>query len=775
MNKEQSHKSYRPVCVFTYRLNYLLHGLQPFGYHLANVVLHALVCLLYKRTCTLFVSEGTALVASLLFAVHPLHTEAVTGVVGRAEILSSLFYLLTFLSYNSAASKRTSTDWFWFGCSLVLVALATFSKEQGITVVGLCCTYDLFILHKLRLPDLLKSGKGRLKEAGRRIGVLLSWALFLLAVRLKVMSVQLPVFTKFDNPAAASETPTRQLTFNYLIALNSWLLLCPSDLCCDWTMGSVPLVRSWSDPRNIATLAVYATLFAVLWNAVWVDDLRSRILLIAISMCVFPFLPASNLFFPVGFVIAERVLYAPSMGFCLLVAHGCSLLATRRPVLVWSSLLFLICIHASKTVRRNADWQSEHTLFLSGLEVNQRNAKLYNNVGHCLETQGKFSEALSYFNTAISVEPNDIGAYINVGRTQTQLGMYEEAEKAFRKAKDLLPRPPFGEGYEARVAPSHLNVFLNLANLISRNGTRLEEADKLYQEAIRMRSDYVEAYINRGDILIRLNRTREAQDVYEKALQLDDANADIHYNLGVVFLEQRKTDLAMISFDKALKINPRHEQALLNSAILIQEEGGPHKRKTAYHRLQMLLEAKDVNERVYFHLGMLAMDEKNFTLAEKWFRKAVELRSDFRSALFNLALLLSEARRPKDALPFLQQLREYHPDHVKGLILLGDIYINSIKDLDAAQECYESILRYEPGNVQALHNLCVVHVERGLMEEAEVCLEKASALAPNEHYVTQHLDIVRTRRQQMLKRTSKMATENIASNVNKDSTLDLPT
>ncbi|GFX53361.1 protein O-mannosyl-transferase TMTC3 [Trichonephila clavipes] len=107
--KEQSHKSYRPVCVFTYRLNYLLHGLQPFGYHLANVVLHALVCMLYKKTCSLFVSEGTAFLAALLFAIHPLHTEAVTGVVGRAEILSSFFYLLTFLSYTSATSKRSTT------------------------------------------------------------------------------------------------------------------------------------------------------------------------------------------------------------------------------------------------------------------------------------------------------------------------------------------------------------------------------------------------------------------------------------------------------------------------------------------------------------------------------------------------------------------------------------------------------------------------------------------------------------------------------------------
>ncbi|XP_035226369.1 protein O-mannosyl-transferase Tmtc3-like isoform X2 [Stegodyphus dumicola] len=499
-------------------------------------------------------------------------------------------------------------------------------------------------------------------------------------------------------------------------------------------------------------------------------------------MCAFPFLPASNLFFPVGFVVAERVLYAPSMGFCLLVAQGGSLLAARRSTLVWSSMLVLLCIHTAKTMRRNTDWQSEYSLFLSGLQVNQRNAKLYNNVGHCLETQGKHAEALSYFHTAIRVEPDDIGAHINVGRTYNHLGMYGEAEKSFRKAKDLLPRPPFGDGYEARVAPSHLNVFLNLANLISRDGTRLEEADMLYQEAIRMRSDYVEAYINRGDILIRLNRTQEAQSVYERALLLDEANADIHYNLGVVFLEQRKTDLALLSFEKALKINPKHEQALLNSAILIQETGGPHMRKTAYHRLQALLEARDVNERVYFHLGMLAMDDKNLTLAEKWFRRAVELKADFRSALFNLALLLSEARRPLEALPFLQQLRKHHPDHVKGLILLGDIYINAVKDLDAAQECYKSILVQEPNNVQALHNLCVVHVERGLMAEAESCLEKASALAPNEYYVTQHLEIVRSRRLQILKRKtivrspySKSKSQDIDSKEGDEVIVNLPT
>lgn len=93
----------------------------------------------------------------------------------------------------------------------------------------------------------------------------------------------------------------------------------------------------------------------------------------------------------------------------------------------------------------------------------------------------------------------------------------------------------------------------------------------------------------------------------------------------------------------------------------------------------------DVNDRVHFNLGMLAMDDRNTEEAEHWFRRAVHLKQDFRSALFNLALLLADDHRPLEAAPFLNQLVKYHPDHIKGLILLGDIYINNIKDLDAAE------------------------------------------------------------------------------------------
>ena len=172
--------------------------------------------------------------------------------------------------------------------------------------------------------------------------------------------------------------------------------------------------------------------------------------------------------------------------------------------------------------------------------MNSGNAKLFNNVGHALESQGRHVEALEYFQTAVRVQPDDIGAHLNMGRTYNNMAKFEEAEAAYLKAKSLLPRAKPGESYQARVAPNHLNVFLNLATLIAKNGSRLEEADLLYRQAISMRSDYTQAYINRGDILLKLNRTKEAQEVYERALFYDNTNADIYYNLGVVLIEQGK-------------------------------------------------------------------------------------------------------------------------------------------------------------------------------------------------------------------------------------------
>ena len=621
---------------------------------------------------------------------------------------------------------------------------------------------------------------------------------FLLFLRFKIMGSTLPVFTNFDNPASYQNFPIKQLTWMYLIAINALLLIFPSDLCCDWTMGTVPLVETLADPRNLATISTFVILFYIGIIGLFQvgstkttnfkgfrrrmrsssgheqenDEGNFQLILMALALLGLPFLPASNLFFPVGFVVAERILYIPSMGFSILVAYGISKIShyssnTSLAVQRVLKMLFVVFItaHVMKTLLRNRDWKNEFSIFSSGIAVtNGTNAKLLNNVGHALEATQNYNHALRYFEQAALAQPDDVGAHINVGRTYNNMNNFAKAEAAYFKARSLLPQPRPGQPYTARIAPQHLSVFLNLGNLVARKGgpgiEHLEEADHLYRQAIAMRSDYVQAYINRGDVLIKMGRHSEALDVYGDALKYEPENPDLHYNLGVVHIERGEPEIALEHFERSLSIDPEHIQALTNSAVLMQETGKPEYRPAAYKRLFMVLDklipTKDDDDtlegtvpagadRVYFNLGMLGMDDGDTKNAEIWFKKAVQLKQGFRSALFNLALLLNEQKRPLEALPYLQELLLHHSDHIKGLILLGDIYTNHVRDLYKAEECYRKIVEIDPTHVQGHHNLCVVMVEQGNLRSALECLKEVLALAPHEDYILRHIKIVETR------------------------------
>ena len=160
---------------------------------------------------------------------------------------------------------------------------------------------------------------------------------------------------------------------------------------------------------------------------------------------------------------------------------------------------------------------------------------------------------------------------------------------------------------------------------------------------------------------------------------------------------------------------------------------------------------------------MLAMDDGDGDAAEGWFKKAVALKPDFRSALFNLALLLNERKRPLEAIPHLKALLLHFPDHVKGLVLLGDIYTNHVRDYDEAERCYRRIAELDPTHVQARHNLCVVMVERGDLGGARECLREVQTMAPDLDYVGRHLGIVENRIRLMGETTTTKGTEDAKS------------
>ena len=210
-----------------------------------------------------------------------------------------------------------------------------------------------------------------------------------------------------DNEALALDAPYRQLHWAYMTFINSWLLLNPSWICHDWRMGAIPLITSFADPRNLLTVITLGTVGLLgLYSIIRInggsggDRIRIRneasssgrnnrnkkILTFGLSLIIFPFIPASNLFILVGFVVAERILYLPSMGFCLLIAYGVwCMLKPRRSnqfltFLGKAGLVLLLVTHAAKTVQRNRDWYSKLTLYTSAF-------KKYPTNGHLLGTQ----------------------------------------------------------------------------------------------------------------------------------------------------------------------------------------------------------------------------------------------------------------------------------------------------------------------------------------------------------------------------------------------------
>lgn len=160
-----SHKSFRPLCTLSFRLNYALGGLEPRGYHLFNVGLHCCVTALFTALCGLLLAGGPwSLLAGLLFASHPVHTEAVAGLVGRADMGAAMCFLLSLLCYRSHCRLRphAGNSWSfkwrvqaWLAGSLVAATAAMLWKEQGVTVLAVSAVYDICVVHRMQLHHVL--------------------------------------------------------------------------------------------------------------------------------------------------------------------------------------------------------------------------------------------------------------------------------------------------------------------------------------------------------------------------------------------------------------------------------------------------------------------------------------------------------------------------------------------------------------------------------------------------------------------------------------------
>ena len=165
---------------------------------------------------------------------------------------------------------------------------------------------------------------------------------------------------------------------------------------------------------------------------------KDKVVLFALSTLIFPYLPGSNLLFPVGFVIAERVLYIPSMGICILAAYGAWHIlrntvaerSTLRSVVRFSMGLLLVT-YSLKTVSRNRDWQTDMTLYSSAIQIFPQNALMMNNVAVVYNNTGDVDTAEVLLRTALEIAPNISLPYITLGLLLKSEGRPEESEKVY--------------------------------------------------------------------------------------------------------------------------------------------------------------------------------------------------------------------------------------------------------------------------------------------------------------------------------------------------------
>ncbi|OQR96016.1 transmembrane and TPR repeat-containing protein 4 isoform X2 [Achlya hypogyna] len=415
-----SHKSFRPLTVLSFRLNHALGGFHPFGYHLVNVLLHvassALVVLCGRRLLATSDLPRAPVIAGALFAVHPVHCDSVASVVGRADVLCTFLALVAYLAYDTATTSST-TSWPLYTLSLALVVAATLCKELGATTLGIFVALE--IARIVAQPSKDSWYRDPITRAcGLRAMLLVVGGSAAITGRIALNGPdRLYVWTVMENDISLLPWGApRLLTTLHTHAWYLWKLLWPQHLCYDYGFRTLPVVESWRDGRNLLTLAAYVFMVLLLYLC-W-RQRRSSPLWQLVAFGVFPFVPAANVLFPVGTIVAERLLYFPSVGFCLVlgyVADGAIASAPcRLQVLLQGALVLLVSAGIYRSITRNAEWATEDTLFEASVAVAPWSVKVLSNLSKTLLGSDP-QRAAAYLERAVGEVPDYAVGHLNLG------------------------------------------------------------------------------------------------------------------------------------------------------------------------------------------------------------------------------------------------------------------------------------------------------------------------------------------------------------------------
>lgn len=520
--------AYRPIRSASYAFDYALSGLDPWGYHLSNIAYHVLsATVVFLIAQTLFSRTATALFAAVLFAVHPVQTEAVTYLSGRRDVLSGLFVLTGF--YMFLRYRQTGRAGY-LATVLPLYLLAFFTKESGIVLPLLCFSYDA--VSRIRVE----------REGGGFPPFREIWAGAWSAVResrlfyipLVVLAGGLATYVLFLVRGTWVRTYYggslffTGLTMARVFLHYMKLLIFPLTLNADYSYNAFPVTTSWADPNAWVAVLILAGLGYGLLSC-----LRTRPLAAFGGLWFFvALLPVSQIV-PHHEMMAEHFLYIPSVGICLMVAALAHPLMDRHrfaPALYAAAMVVLV-FFSFRTVWRNTDWKDDLTLWSKTVQVAPQGARARNNLGAVYLRRGELTRAEEELNAAVQIKPDFAIAHGNLGKIALDQGDLARAERELQtalrlKADEVIPRlwlgaalvrlqrlPEAEQQFRAALArpPYDAYAYNNLGVLFAKDG-RLVEAESAFQAALTRMPELTEARQN----LARLQRLQGSSGVAVK-------------------------------------------------------------------------------------------------------------------------------------------------------------------------------------------------------------------------------------------------------------------
>lgn len=526
--------SYRPVVTFTYFLDYASFGLESWGYHLTNILLHAVnsvllfifLSLVFKSPAD--IGHRSLLLVTLLFATHPALTEAVNAVSFREDLLVFLFYMATLIIYMESRSERPiSLILYFFSCLTYFMAL--FSKEAAVTLpLTVYCLESIY--------------------AGKKKGEVRSIMFNRYCIGYVVITFIYAYFRFFCfyNPARNAthdwEMGERMLTIPWLIINYIKLAVIPVSLSADYLIRPVESVSS----SFIAPVAVIVFLL----TAALIIGQKERRIAFGYLFFILTLIPVYNII-PLANPFAERYLYLPTVGVAVVATSALGLIfkssaPKSRNIHIILCAFIVIGIYSFAVIGRNGVWRDNFSLWSDAVKKMPQSHRSHYNLGMALDERGWMNEAMQHYQAAIRLDPADPKPFYNLGLLYARLNKPGKAAELYQIA--------------IKLNPENSKYHYNLADVYYKQG-RLDDAVRELKASLKSGPDYPDAHNNLGVIYGIQGRFNDAVQEYEIVLQLDPKDATARYNLGVLYLKKGLKDKAKTEFEASLKLRPDFQDA----------------------------------------------------------------------------------------------------------------------------------------------------------------------------------------------------------------------